>query len=481
MKEYIIIAWRNILRNKKRTLITVSSVFFATFLALIMRSFQLGSYDYMINSMIESYSGYLTVENKDFPDEQIIDNSIEYSPEIISKIKNTENIKSVVPRLSYFSLASFGKQTKGILFTGIIPYKENQMTKLKNKIVKFRLTKSALSKILKTNLSEELKEKLKLLENNSYSDKNSLLTDLKIEKETKSNCDKTIFSNCEYNGEYLSENDDGILISDRLSKFLKINTGDTLVMIGQGRHGASAQGLFAVKGIVKILNPKLDNLLIYGELKTVQEYYSAYEISENSEDTTRFLSTYSVNIINKSKEDIELTKKRLSEVLNNNDIIIRDWKQSNKELAQQINSDDKSGQMMLGILYIVIAFGLFGTVLMMTAERKREMGIMLALGMKKIKLGIITTIEMFFIAFIGLFFGIIGSVPIVLAGYYNPIRLTGDTAKLYEDMGFEPIMPTAWFGEYYLNQVIVVLIIVLLIMIYPVINILRLKVIDALK
>ena len=137
--------------------------------------------------------------------------------------------------------------------------------------------------------------------------------------------------------------------------------------------------------------------------------------------------------------------------------------------------------MMIGLLYIVIAFGVFGTVLMMIAERKREMGVMIAVGMKKFKLSTIITFEMLFIGFLGMLGGIIASIPIILLGHLNPIRLKGEAAEMMATYGMEPIMPMAWFDMYILNQVLVVSIILLVVMIYPIISIMRIKVIDALR
>jgi putative ABC transport system permease protein len=162
-------------------------------------------------------------------------------------------------------------------------------------------------------------------------------------------------------------------------------------------------------------------------------------------------------------------------------MLVRGWKEANKELNNQIESDNKSGQVMIGLLYIVIAFGVFGTVLMMIAERKREMGVMIAVGMKKLRLGIIITLEMIFMSFLGLFAGILGSIPIVIVGHLNPIRLRGEAAEMMATYGMEPVLPFAWFDMYYLSQVMVVAIIVLVVMVYPVIKISRMKVIEALR
>jgi ABC-type lipoprotein release transport system permease subunit len=59
------------------------------------------------------------------------------------------------------------------------------------------------------------------------------------------------------------------------------------------------------------------------------------------------------------------------------------WRDMNELLINQIEADSGSGMIMIAILYMVIAFGIFGTELMMTAERKREFGVLVAIGMQK--------------------------------------------------------------------------------------------------
>ena len=55
------LAWRNIWRNRRRTLITAASVLFALFFALIMRSMQIGTYARMTDNLVQAYTGYLQV------------------------------------------------------------------------------------------------------------------------------------------------------------------------------------------------------------------------------------------------------------------------------------------------------------------------------------------------------------------------------------------------------------------------------------
>jgi ABC-type antimicrobial peptide transport system permease subunit len=135
---------------------------------------------------------------------------------------------------------------------------------------------------------------------------------------------------------------------------------------------------------------------------------------------------------------------------------------------------------MKAILYIVIAFGIFGTIMMMIAERRREFGVMISIGMQKQKLAVILFFETLFIGLIGILSGIAVSLPLLFIQARNPIPLSGNTAKLMEDFGFEPYMFFSTAFEVFWQQAVSVFILTLLIGIYPVVASLRIKAIKAL-
>jgi ABC-type lipoprotein release transport system permease subunit len=479
MKKYIIIAWRNLKRNKSRTAITISAVAFATFFAVVMRSFQLGAYDNMINNFVEMYSGFITVEHPRYGDEPSLENSLIQSEETEQKIRNTPNVEDIQAKISYFSLASYQKQTKGAMISGINPEKQDKSAKLSEKIVKYRVTEDNLSGLQNLLEAESSKEAEKIL-NKSYSSADFLLKDLKTDSDNKELV-KKIKELAAYPGQYLKPSDDGVILGDRLARYLKINTGDTLVLIGTGYRASTAAGKFPVRGIIKIPNPKLDGRMIYASLRTVQNYLSAYFTEPETGEKKYLLSSYALVLDDNSEEAVIETKKKVAKKLDEEQFAVKTWKESNKELAQQIESDDKSGQMIMGVLYLVIAFGVFGTVLMMTAERKREMGVMIAIGMKKIKLTVMIAFELLFLGLIGVLSGILLSSPLIIIGHLNPMRFSGDMAEIMIQMGFEPIMPMAWFDFYVFNQIYVVMIIVFLVSLYPMAAIRKLKVSDALR
>ncbi len=406
MKKYLKIAWRNLWRNKRRTMITVASVSFAIFMALLMRSMQYGSYNLMEREAIKNSTGFIQVHAPGYWDDKNIDNTFKNTDELFKKVSGLENVSMVIPRLESFALASHKDMTKGVGIVGTIPEVENNITKIKNKVIE---------------------------------------------------------------GEFFqSPEDKGVLLGDDLAKFLDLKVGDTVTLISQGFRGNTAASINVVRGIFHFPAPEMNKQLIYMTLSEAQYFYAA---------PTRATS-YSIMLNDPDKQDETFAK--LQTYLGDNYEIMT-WDEMLIELKQQIQSDNIGGVFMLAILYIVVAFGIFGTILMMTHERRREFSVMIATGMQRYKLAIIVFFESLYMGLIGVISGSIISLPIVYYYYKNPIPLTGEMAKAMEEFNVQPIMPFALEGSIYLNQAIVVFILVLLISIYPLININRFSLISGLR
>jgi ABC-type lipoprotein release transport system permease subunit len=163
----------------------------------------------------------------------------------------------------------------------------------------------------------------------------------------------------------------------------------------------------------------------------------------------------------------------------NEDYEVMTWQELSPDLVQAIQIDNAQGIIMLGILYLVIAFGVFGTIMMMTAERVKEFGILISVGMKKSRLFLVTTLETIFISFIGVLAGVIISLPIILYLVENPIPLTGEYAEAILAWGFEPILPFAIYPGMFFAQIWTVLAIALLSGLYPINFIRKLKPVEA--
>jgi ABC-type lipoprotein release transport system permease subunit len=472
MKEDLKIAWRNLWRNKRRTIITSASVFFAVFFAVIMRSYQLGSYDRMILNFIESYSGYLQVQDIKYQDNPSVDYSFDYSDSLAVAISGINKVVSVSPHIESFALASSGTQTKGVIVLAIDPEKEKRFSNPENKLVKYRITNESMNRLKgSSGIPVAVLNKVEKNLGSSYSSKARLELELGLSTNDISLYMPDIIKSSEVSNGFLTNEDDGVLVSDRLASYLKITIGDTVILMGQGYHGASAAGIFPVRGVIKMPSPEIDNKLIIMTITAAQKFF----------DEEGKITSLSVNLTSKSSRTMRDVQNKINLLLTDKSTLAKTWEELNPVLVQQIQGDSQTGIATLGMLYFIIFFGIFGTVLMMIAERTREFGVLIAIGMQKKRLKRIVTIEMILIGIQGLIGGLLASTPVILYFYYYPIVLKGDMGKMMEDYGWDAVMPTAWFGPYFYWQAIVVCIMVFLATIYPLRKIGKLKEIEALR
>ncbi|MDZ7777782.1 MAG: ABC transporter permease [Bacteroidales bacterium] len=405
MKTIIIIAWRNLWRNKRRTLITAASVFFGVIFSTVMSSMQEGSYDSNVKNSVRFYTGYLQIQHQDYWEEKTLENHLTYDKALFQRIQQNAMVKNITPRLEYFALASRESATKVAQVTGINPDMEKEVT--------------------------------------------------------------NITSNIEQ-GRYLEKGDAGVVIGSLLAENLGLGVGDTITLTGQGYRYATAAGLFPVVGIVDFPSQELNKTMVYMALKTCQQFYNAPDM----------LTSVSVMITDNDK--LAEVQNKIGSLLPE-DYTTMNWKEMMPALVQQIESDRAGGYIFMAILYMIILFGILGTIMMMIAERRRELGVMMAVGMKRLKLAAVIIIETFFIGVLGAITGILGSIPIV--GYYvnNPIPLEGKTAEVMESYGWEPFMFFSSEPRIFYLQAIIVFILTVVVAIYPVTKIFTMKEINALR
>ncbi|MAZ30674.1 MAG: transporter [Flavobacteriales bacterium] len=406
MKMILLMAWRNIWRNKRRSIITISSIFCAVFFAVFARSFQIGVYNKMIENMVGMYTGYLQIHQDGFWEEQSIDNSFVLDAELLDLITRSENIGNFNERLESFALTASGNLTKGAIVMGVDLNKEDQLMKLNSKMTA---------------------------------------------------------------GEFPTDSSDAILLSEGLAQYYNLTVGDSLILLGQGYHGASANGIFPIQGIVKLPVPNLNDRMIFMPILAAQKLY----------DATDRLTSLVLQIDKPS--GLNKTKNSLLKKMNLEKYELLDWKSLLPELVQTIQADSAGGIIILGILYMIITLGILGTLLMMTAERMYEFGILVSIGMRKTKLILTLLIESIMMGLLGIILGVIGVSPVRYYFYLNPIRLQAKAAESVEAFGFEPVIPASLDMDIALNHSCLVLLIVLLCSIYPSITILRLQPIKAMK
>ncbi len=205
------LAWRNIWRNKGRSIITIAATMFCVIFAVVLRSFQVGVWEHMVDDIVANNFGYLQIHQKGFWGEQSLGLSMDEATLPMDQWAEVDGVRSVVRRLESFSLVSTEQSNRGSLVLGIEPEKELPGLQLQDQIIE---------------------------------------------------------------GQVFAPGSDQVVVSEGLAEFLKVSVGDSLMFLSQGYRGASAYGQFMVSGIAKISNPELNKQLVLMPLQTAQWMYN---------------------------------------------------------------------------------------------------------------------------------------------------------------------------------------------------------------
>jgi ABC-type lipoprotein release transport system permease subunit len=208
-------AWRNIWRNPRRTILTICAITFASILLVFMLSFQFGSYETMINTSVKISTGHLQIQAEKYQEKK----SIRYvipDPQKVAGIVNTiPEVAAYTFRGQAFALISSKNRSYGVVVTGIDPPGEANVSRIK-----------------------------------------------KLVRE----------------GNFLSATDvNQAVVGKLLAKNLRVTIGDELTLLGQGRDGSIAATVLQVKGIFSSGIDEFDRSAIQIPLSTFQDIFTMAE------------------------------------------------------------------------------------------------------------------------------------------------------------------------------------------------------------
>ena len=242
----------------------MASIVFAVVLSILLDSIKKGLLDKMQENVVGFYSGYVQVHQNGYWEDKVMDNSFDLDSGFVNSLKEHRQVNAIVPRLESFVLAASEELSKGCMIVGIDPQRENMVTSL-------------------------LEEKLA-------------------------------------KGSYLQPDDKAVLLTEGLSNYLKLDVGDTLVVLGQGYHGVNAAGKYPIKGLIKFGSPELNKGLVYLPLKESQWLFGA-----ENKITALVLQLENINISKQVASQLEANISDQYEVMN--------WQTMMPELDQLIEGE----------------------------------------------------------------------------------------------------------------------------------------------
>ena len=156
-----------------------------------------------------------------------------------------------------------------------------------------------------------------------------------------------------------------VILGKKVADILEAGIGSKVAIISSAGDGSIANNNFEVVGLLKE-NP-YDDFLIYTELKTAQEFFS---LPNKAHKLVLLLDNYHLS---------EQGTQELMDLLKM-DLTISPWFVVEEDFFKGMTADKKGNRIFYAIVGLMVAIGILNTILMSFLERKREFGILVAIG-----------------------------------------------------------------------------------------------------
>lgn len=268
-------------------------------------------------------------------------------------------------------------------------------------------------------------------------------------------------------GKYLdSAGRNPVIIGKKLALKLKVKLKSKIILTFQDTTGEIVAAAFRVAGIYRTKNSARDEMNVY----------------VRSSDLNRLLNTnnavHEIAILLKDGKNMESVKNKFQNKFP--DTSIKSWKELAPDLNLVINSFNEYMYIFVGIILLALTFGIVNTMLMAVLERVREIGMLMAIGMSRMRIFFMIMLETIFLALVG--------GPLGLVTGYLTVLWTGkvgiDMSMYAEGLsawGFSSIVYPELESGYYLPLTLMTIFTAILSAIYPAIRALRLKPAEAIR
>jgi ABC-type lipoprotein release transport system permease subunit len=207
-----------------------------------------------------------------------------------------------------------------------------------------------------------------------------------------------------------------------LARNLGAAIGDEVVILGTGKEGGVAAMVLNVVGLLETGMADLDRVLLLAPIEPVQ---TAFGLSDE------------VHSLIIRADDVDLGPslvRTLGKALPD-DLEVRNWDRVMPELKQGIEVDRISGRIMYGIIMALVVFSVVNSFIMTVFERTREFGMLLAIGMKPLRIILMLQWEALFVCLLGIGIGLVLAVGLTLwlmdVGIYLGEAMEEYTRKFY--------------------------------------------------
>lgn len=202
------VAWRNLWRNKRRSIIVLISIIIGVVAIILSDTLSIGFMQQILDNQIGSHVSHIQIHKNGFNDNKIIQNYLPDEHNVVSALEKNPQVKHFSKRVISMGLVSSAYNSSGVMIVGVIPEDEQHITKIKESIIE---------------------------------------------------------------GDYLSGKPNEIVMGMKLAEKLDVVLGDKVVGMASSLDGRVGSDAFRIVGLYKTFSSQFDQFSIYISLQNAQE------------------------------------------------------------------------------------------------------------------------------------------------------------------------------------------------------------------
>lgn len=231
-----------------------------------------------------------------------------------------------------------------------------------------------------------------------------------------------------------------VVVGSGVAQQLRVGIGDELVAILEAADGSLGNDLFVVVGVVRTGNTAIDRMAAYLHLTDAQFITAldgqVHEISVATADLTAARATadsvaQAIGAVAIATDD--------AATMDEDQIVVRPWQEIVPAIDQMILLFRRSYWFMYLVLYLIAAIGILNTQRMSALERRREFGVMMAIGMRPRRMFGTLQVETTVLGMLG---ALVGAVSGGLISWYH--ATVGLNLSMFTDSGSFSYMGVAF-------------------------------------
>ncbi|MCH2043721.1 MAG: ABC transporter permease [Saprospiraceae bacterium] len=456
------IAWRNIWRSRTRSLVVIGAIIIGVWAVLFLVGFSTGMVNSIIVSSIENELSHIQIHNPHFLKDKEAKYYLKDIDQLVATVEQNPAVVQAGTRTLISGMLISARGVDGVQIRGVDPKAEASLTQLDKKIV--QLQDSISDKRQKSQYFTDKKQRLP-----------------------------------------------SILVSKNMAERLKIKVRHKLRLRFRNIDGKDVEMGFKVVGIYQTGNGPLDKVTVFVEQKTLNANFFSDAVDPNNQ-------AHEIAILVKDIDDVDTTRSLLNmqmpeQCLVDPTTLLADTVQQGdsmliippktiskkdsllphpfiakaetfREISPSINLHESqmevSTNIIIFIVMLALIFGIINTMLMAVLERLRELGMLMAVGMKRRQVFGMIVLETLYLGMIatpiGVFLGWItilyfGTFGVDLSSYSSGVQQFGMGEIIYPELEFNT----------YIQVAISVFFTAVLAALYPAYKAIRLRPVEAIR